>query len=76
MSIEFCTIPEECTAQIFWKDTGFIGDEWDAEIASTGEIIALEDNDGNRYTTTKELQDAGIERITLINHHVILHERM
>lgn len=71
MSIEFNTIPEECRAQIFFKDRGWTGVEWQAEIAMTGEIMALVDKDGNRYTTSKELNDAGVERITLINHHVV-----
>ena len=71
MAIEFNTIPEECRAQIFFKNGGFTGEEWQAEIAMTGEIMALEDKDGNRYTTQKELNDAGVERITLINHHVV-----
>ena len=71
MAIEYNTIPEECRAQIFFKDGGFVGDEWEAEIDATGEIMALEDKDGNRYTTPTDLSKAGIERITLINHHVI-----
>ena len=71
MAIKFSTIPEECRAQIFWKNHGFIGDEWQAEIAITGEIMKLKDKEGNEYTTQKELNNIDVERITLINHHVV-----
>ena len=71
MAIEFDTIPEHCRAQIFFIDKGWTGEEWRAEIAMTGEIMALVDKENNRYTTPKELNDAGVERITLINHHVV-----
>ena len=74
MPIEYHTIPEECRAQIFWKDRGFEGDEWQAEIEATGEILALTDSNGKRYTTAQDLDKAGIERITLINHHVVFVE--
>ena len=71
MAIEFSTIPDECRAQIHYKGKGFTGEEWKAEIHATGEILALIDNDGNRITSDQELDDAGVERITLINHHVV-----
>ena len=71
MAIKFSTIPEECRAQIFWKNHGFTGDEWQAEIAITGEIMKLKDKEGNEYTTQKELNNIGVERITLINHHLV-----
>ena len=71
MPIKYHTIPEECHAQIFFKEGGWTGEEWQAEIEATGEIIAVVDKDGKRYTTSKELDKAGIERFTLINHHVV-----
>lgn len=71
MAIEFCTIPEECRAQIFFIDGGWTGEEWQAEIETTGEVIALTDTNGNRYTTAEALDRAGVERFTLINHHVV-----
>ena len=70
MAIEFCTIPEECYAQIFFVDGGYTGEDWQAEIEATGEILCLIDTKGNRYTTPEQLENAGVERFTLINHHV------
>lgn len=75
MAIEFCTIPEECHAQIFFTEGGYTGEDWQAEIAATGEILCLTDTQGNRYTTPSELADAGVERFTLINHHLVWVER-
>ena len=71
MPIPYHTIPEECRAQIFFKEGGWTGEEWQAEIAMTGEIMTLIDKDGNRYTTPEQLETAGVERITLINHYVV-----
>ncbi len=71
MAIEFCTIPEECEAQIFFADDGYTGENWQAEIAATGEIIRLIDGNGTRYETLNCLRLAGVERFTLINHHVV-----
>ena len=69
--IKYYPIPEETRAQIFFKDEGFTGEEWRAEIEINGEIKALIDKDGNRYTTLEELQNIRVERLTLINHHII-----
>ena len=41
MAIEFHTIPEECHAQIFFVDGGYTGEDWEAEIEATGEILCL-----------------------------------
>ena len=71
MAIEFCTIPEECYAQIFFADGGYTGEDWQAEIDATGEIICLQDKEGNRYHSIEDLEQAGVERFTLINHHVV-----
>ena len=71
MAIEFHTIPEECHAQIFFVDGGYTGEDWDAEIEATGEVICLQDKEGKRhYTTARRIESAGVERFTLINHHV------
>lgn len=70
MAIEFCTIPEECHAQIFFVDGGYTGEDWQAEIEATGEVICLQDTEGNRYHTAEDLKKAGVERFTLVNHHV------
>ena len=71
MAIEFCTIPEECHAQILFADGGYTGEDWQAEIDATGEIICLQDTEGNRHYTNADLKRAGVERFTLINHHVV-----
>ena len=71
MSIKFHTIPEECYAQIFFADGGYTGEDWQAEIEATGEVICLQDKDGKRYHTAEELKQAGVKRFTLINHHVV-----
>lgn len=70
MAIEFCTIPEECHAQIFFAG-GLTAENWQAEVAATGEILCLRDTEGNRYETTEALQQAGVCRFTLISHHVV-----
>lgn len=70
MAIEFCTIPEECRAQIFFVEGGYTGVDWQAEVHATGAVI-LVDKEGNRYETPEALQRAGVERFTLINHHVV-----
>ena len=71
MAIDFRTIPEECYAQIFFVDGGYTGEDWDAEIEATGEILCLIDTKGNRYTTPEQLKNAGVGRFTLINHYVV-----
>ena len=71
MSIKYHAIPDECEAEIFIKGEGYLEKNWRAEINTIGEIIALVDNNGKRYTTTEELKAAGVERFTLINHHIV-----
>ena len=70
MAIEFCTIPEVCYAQIFFVEGGYTGEDWQAEIEATGEVICLQDKEGKRHYTTEDLKAVGVERFTLINHHV------
>ena len=70
MAIEFHTIPEECHAQIFFVEGGYTGEDWQAEIEATGEVICLQDKEGKCHYTTEDLKAVGVERFTLINHHV------
>ena len=73
MAIEFHTIPEECYAQIFFVEGGYTGEDWQAEIEATGEshLFALTPEGKRHYTTPEQFENAvGVERFTLINHHV------
>ena len=71
MDIKYHAIPDQCEAEIFIENHGYLEETWRAEISETGRINQLVDPEGNCYKTVQDLKNANVERFTLIGEHIV-----